>query len=718
MKAHMLDPEGLEPVPLGYTLVDNEVLFLRQATSEQLLVRGARLCTWAEGFFRARGLAFHYVRPIIDELRGVCPELTEGQAREIVKQLGPGSVDKLPRPLTTSAVLQQLYPAPLWRIGPSLSHVAEWLTWLYQADPPDHLWPLLKHTGRQWQETCEQTEQEFYGAANKEQADRLLERWIGGDGVTTFQAEIPSDLADRVVSRWQARIIQSRGEHFSYLITQKIPALLKERAAAGAANYYHANPGNLTPAKLHELSGYLNNQDRHGLYRILPPAAPAPLPARPEEILDWFCQSYFPYRQWQHDHATGAELREPVLQSALQFACWYLDHYPDALVGGELQSWLSMKRMAELSQQKESVTLVIVLDGLHAGDAACLLRRIEVQVPRLTTTGNDLLFSAVPTVTEFCKPSLFAAVPPRLAGEVPVVGQVISDKQLPAGKLAEADTGELVLWRVEEPDKTYHWRNSSESLLREIEGKLDTVVRNLQTIVEQVPDRVLLQLVVTTDHGRLLARSQREVPVPAGMTSHGRAAWGACPLPFDENSYIIKDNVAYLESYSYGLNQDAAVVLDEAAYETNDQRGGSELYPHGGLFPEEVIVPWLTFVRDAKEPQLEISISGSGTARKEGTLDIHVVNSDNRLVRVQQVALQMAASSRTLEVDWMVLPQSEQHFIHKLDDWPSADDVAPATLKGNIKVSLNNQLHFYVPAKVELQSEDMYRRDNILEDLF
>lgn len=717
IKEHLLDPDSLASLPTGYTVVDSEVLFLQQGGGRQpLLVRGARLCAWAESFFRGRGQSFRYVRPVVEELRGACPELTEAQAREIVEQLGPDGLEKLAQPMTCQQVLQQLYTTSLWQDAPSTKHVAEWLVWLYQADPPDYIQPLLKQMGREWQERLNQSEQEFYSVTSKEEAGQCIERWLEGSESISFPAAIPPAIVERVVFRWQSQIVQSRGDHFAYLVKQKIPALLKEKAADGTASYYRANPTALTPQKLDELSYFLSSHELKTLYEILPPQPPEPLPSSPVGVLEWFRKSYFPYREWQNGHATSGEVREPVLQAAKQFAGWYLDHYPEALIGQELQQWLSMKRMVELTQQESVVTLVVVLDGLHAGDARDLLRKIEGVVPRLTVTTNDLVFSPLPTITQFCKPSLLAGVPPRLVGEVEEVGQVVPDRQLPIESLKQAAPGDLVLWRVEEPDSTYHRRNSSDSLLREVQGKLDTIARNLYTIVEQVPDHILLQLVVTTDHGRLLARSERTTSVPPGMESHGRAAWGRSPISFNGHSHVIEDDVAYLEAYSFGLDHDVAIVLDESAFQTNDQRGGSELYPHGGLFPEEVILPWLAFARDVKEPQLEIFISGAGTARKQGALQVHVVNMDNRLVYIRQVTLQFALTSQSIGVNWAVWPQSDDQFVYELDPWPSAEDVR--AVKAEVKVGLNNQLTFDMPAKVELQSEDMYRRDNILEDLF
>lgn len=723
MKEYLLDPDGMSPLPAGYILVDSEVAFLQLATEPQpLLVRGVRLCNWAESFFRGRGQPFRFTRSLLDELRDTCSDLTEEQARAVLEQFEPGQREKLDRPLTGRAVLQQLYPMSFWQGLPSTRHVAEWLVWLYQEDPPACLQPLLRQAGRQWQEKLNQTEQAFYEAASREEAGQLIERWVEGNDPhqysSHFPAEIPQVIGERMIARWQSQIVQSRGGDFGLLARQKLPPLLKEKVAVGAADFYRANPADLTAEKLNELSAFLSSHDLDQLYGILPPKLPRPLPTEPVEILTWFRDSYFPYREWQRNYTTDIEALQPILQVAREFAEWYLHCYPGALVGQELQRWLSYRRILDLDPQAEMVTLVVVLDGLHAGDARDLRRKIEASIPRLTPTSNDddLAFAPLPTITEFCKPALFAGVPPRLADEVGTVGQVIADRHSPVGKLKAANPGELFLWRVEEPDATYHRRNSSYSLLREVHGELDAITQKIRDVVEKVPEPVLLQVAVVTDHGRLLARSERQVPVPLGMESHGRAAWGPSPVPLDGRAFVIQDNVAYLEADSFGLPQDAAIVLDESAFRTNDDRSGSELFPHGGLFPEEVVIPWMTFARDVKEPQLVASISGSGTARKQGVLQVRVVNTDSRVVIVQGIALQFGGEWRVLPVKWPVPPQSEQQSSFDLSPWPSAEELM--LTEAQLKVVLSNRLVFDISADIALQSEDIYRRENILEDLF
>src|SRR5690606_27544667 len=105
------------------------------------------------------------------------------------------------------------------------------------------------------------------------------------------------------------------------------------------------------------------------------------------------------------------------------------------------------------------------------------------------------------------------------------------------------------------------------------------------------------------------------------------------------------------------------------AFQTNDQRGGNELYPHGGLFPEEVIVPWLGYARVVKQPKLDITITGAGTARQKGVLDVHVVNLDLRSVKVQLIALQLARGSQIIETNLDLAPQSDNQYSFDFEPW-------------------------------------------------
>lgn len=146
-------------------------------------------------------------------------------------------------------------------------------------------------------------------------------------------------------------------------------------------------------------------------------------------------------------------------------------------------------------------------------------------------------------------------------------------------------------------------------------------MKKISDIVNAVPAEIPLKIVITTDHGRLLARSTRRKSIPAGMIGHGRAAWGVSGRQFEQTGYFIEDNVVYLHGERFGLPNDAALCLNDDSFYTNDGKTGVEFYPHGGVYPEEVIIPWLVFAvwRNLRCSSLFI---GSGEARKRSYLSV------------------------------------------------------------------------------------------------
>ena len=181
------------------------------------------------------------------------------------------------------------------------------------------------------------------------------------------------------------------------------------------------------------------------------------------------------------------------------------------------------------------------------------------------------------------------------------------------------------------------------------------------------------------------------------------------------NGYCIEDNIAYLHHSSFGLPADTAVLLDESAFTTKDGKGGSEQFPHGGLFPEEIIIPWLVYERDFVAPVLDIVISGQGQAGKPGAFEISVINSSD--VGITLLSVEFAATDyrQALRLDWQVAAGSAHKQSASLANWPSQQQVK--SMKATVYTRLNNGLAFEFVAKLELQSEEMYQREDILEGL-
>lgn len=719
-----LDRDGNAPVPDGYILVTTEIDFLRVATENRPLhIRGDRLCSWAEAFFNARDIRYQVTPSYLKELRSLLPALSSAQISALIDLLGP-KLETLPRPLDINSLVNAVAPHSLWYESPSLQHLASWLLWL--ADDQDNIEiisPLIESKITRWQTEDLPFDSQLYSIRSKEAACESLCAWLGifdrdiFSIKEEFPLEVPVSYQEKARQVWRERIIETKGNEFSVIANQRIPFSLKGIAANEAYEYYLYHPNDLDSVQLEGLIPYLRSKQISKLRTVLPPAIPSELPNDPDAVIEWYLQEYLPYREWQSS-SPSEEGKRAINQSARQFELWYLETYPRGLNGSSLHRHLSFNKINQIECPENCLTLVIILDGMHVIDSRILLQNVRSQTQRISITSEDYVYAPIPTVTRFAKEALLKGVPPDRAQEYEPIGMILPEKYSPAQRLSNAEDGKIYIWRVMEPDNTYHHKNNSENLLHDVEGRLAAEALKIKEIVETIPDDRILQIILTTDHGRLLSETLKTVNVPSNMESHGRAAWGKSPVPFEDGPYCVQDDVAYLMGESYGMLSDIALPMDESAFKDNSDRTGSELFPHGGIYPEEVILPWIVLARDLAQPDAIITITGNGRARREGNFKVVVNNkSDIELALVEiRVSLRMGTVI-PLKFDFHIPPRSQERKEIPYEGWPSPGDLQ--NVKTVARVRLPNQMVFEYPVEATITSEDIYIRpkDNILEDM-
>lgn len=720
---NLLDRHGDEIVPDGYVLVETEVAFLRHALDRQpLFVRGADLCDWAETFYRGRKVAYQEFMSLTRELTLVCPELTGEDARTIYATL-KHRYDDLPRPLTPRQLLKMLHPQRLWDDYPSKQHGATWLLWVASAKNLPAEQALLKAVAEEWEREAPADVSELYRYSTAKEAEKALLQWLGvyespetlqlGD----FPEEVPSSLIQKARSIWNREIIETNGQSLVDILRRCSTRSMKLIAVDVATSFFKQNPKHLTGDLCNAMSSYLTERQQQELSQFVPPAIPDALPAEPQGVLEWYRNQYLRYRLWQSKYGAEQE-RKIVLSLSQSFIDWYLAEYPRALMGSSLARHLSFNRSAALASERgEYVSFVVLLDGLHVSDAGHILRHLQNRAERLSIVEEAMAFTALPTVTEFCKDALLKGAPPVNALDHSSLGDgIIPEKGSPSEILKGAQRGQLYLWRVQEPDATYHSRNTFATLERDIESRLDAVAKKIIDVVNEVPTEIPLRIVVTTDHGRLLAKSNRTMPVPNGMTTHGRAAWGSTTKMYPSAGYLVERNVVYLDADKFALPNDAAVVLNEDAFHTNDDRTGSEWYPHGGLYPEEVIVPWLVYVRDLELPTVKVRLSGHGTAGTNGDISVSVDNLGDTVIYLAKIVLRSRAGVYWQSpLDRVCAPKYKSDHSTNLDPWPTQKDAKESS--GTVSFRLLDGRTFEVEATVQIKSDEMYTQENILEGL-
>ena len=710
----VLDPHGDNSTEPGLLAVRDEVDFLRHAVDEGgLFVQGSALCDWAAEVAKARGWLTSWCTSPGAELQSVCPALTTEQASALVFKLG--GLHTFKRPLSVVDLAVSKWP----ELDPCGKTEAEqawsWLLWRAQAElgPEEEI--LIVRFG----DACETDDypvlRNVYAASDPEQAWKLIKEWSACEHSVLPWPPLPTDelsewTKQRLTTEWRLRAVETRGDFFRHLVEGGARRPILKASASVACVYYRQNPHDINLEALRLTKPYLPFQDWQSLQALLPAKDPGPHPTDASAVSRWFVDAYLPFRLCGSD--TPAHL-DRIRSLGREFGLWYLSLYSNARVGGAGAQFLSWSRTAELARRSGSINLLIVLDGLGYLDAQQLIGFLSAETSRLSLDDLDVLFAPLPTVTCFAKPALMAGVTPVQALEEKEIGSLEKRDPAVVTALNSADEGEVVIWSVLEPDTTYHKSLDVQTLRYEVAGHLRSLAQRISHIIQEVNESQKLRLFITTDHGRLLSQSQRVHAAPPSMKAHGRAAWGPSSVPFDRDGLYIDGALAFIDADRFGISTSAAVVLSDEAFLTSDGKTGSESFAHGGVFPEEVLIPWIELTRDRGPLSLSTSLAGRGVAGATGHLELVVKNPTD--VHIQVVQLCLPSVNTRIDMSLTVGPLKQARFEHALANWPQRKELA--TMEATMVFVLptgERQSQRLVP---DFSVEEMYSRDTILDDL-
>ena len=722
MQSIIFDPNSDTITPDGFTIIDTEVEFLKFATSgKSLFIRGHRLCGWAQAFFDSRRISYSEISSPAKCLHENFIELTDDGIRYICTFLG--SKVNLLETYSAQEILNLSFPAPIWNVIPSVKHAAEWLLWLDNEEVNESFLPLIKAVTTDWKQASPDLE-EIYAAVDCQTARNTLLKWLGAqitpfiERFGPFPISVPDKWVHILDNSWRKEIIRTNGLFLREFIKTPLDWQFKQMVAVATLDYFENHPDSehFSSQIYDQISRFVSGSDDARLRKIKPIKPPTKIPEDPESVIKWFTTEYLPFREWQY--VTNAEGFYPqVLDIGRKFALWYLDFYPKALISKKDLSFFKSKHLHD--QGVDHINVLIILDGLHAIDAKYILEvLLKTSVPqRLELTQNSFCFAPLPTVTDFAKGALVHGVQPAFMKEFKLLGFDVSEQQTPVPQLLKSKPGDLLIWRIQDPDRTYHTKNKSSMLKKEIEGQLSTIAQKIVDVANSIPTAVPLKIIVTTDHGRFLGVSKRNVDVPENMQAHGRAAWGKTDITFDKTGYQIKDDLVYLSKDRFGLqSDDAAVILTDSAF-INDAYP-QEICTHGGLFPEEVVIPWMVFERNVEKPELDVTISGEGRANQPGEATITVLNPS--IVDISLIKLELDFGGENcfvfdLSLDVAGLDQGKSGL--DIMSWPSSEQIA--LCKAVAVVRMPDGEEFIIKPSIDkMKVVELYTRDkSLLEGL-
>jgi hypothetical protein len=729
MRRLYLDRKSDCEPPAGAVVVDSENGFLDAWDGDgDLVVRGATLCRWAGKVWRGRGWPVIALMSPVEELADCAVEAEEGQLAQFFEDHSR-KLSGISRPFRLQTVLETIYPDSLWRTYPSLEHAARWLVWLDENDPQTTVLPLLRTQAMLWRATAKGVEAVLYDAYDAPKAREMLAEWLGyGDAppandFPSFPLDVPSKYLTKAKRRWTARIVQSQGRYVQDLVQGRLPRCVREAAAKMTFDYYESHQRDLTQEMIQLLADYLSPETTDVLRSWLPPPTPGAFPSDPSRLRRWFREEYLPYRRWclYSEDAVGLQKADAL---AREFASWYLTYYPSAVAGGN-QNLAFVRSGRTRSQARNGVTLLVVADGLCMTDAEALVREIVSREQRLTVSASDLLFSPIPTITKTSKMALIHGCTPRDAADMDTVtmaagGRFVGENQDIAAALRDASEGSFYVWSNLEPDRTYHKHADKQALLDKVAGTLRTLADRIVKVAAAVPAHLRLRILVTTDHGRYLGRSMRTVSAPAGMEPHQRAALGGATKTLPEDGYLIESGGAHalLDGRRFAISdsEDCAVVLSGDCFLTSDGKAGAELFPHGGLYPEEVLIPWFEVDRDAEPPNVVCKATGSGREGRKGEVTLLFTNAGLVDVTLLSAEFQFRGKPKVQILFNEALARQHQMTVKgSIDDWPTPSDLRVAVGVARLRLPVGDEVDVVI--ELDLKSEGFQERLDILGDL-
>jgi hypothetical protein len=718
----VLDRNREAPIPDGYEIIESEVQFLLHANDKMpLIIRGQQLCDWAQNYYDGRNITYNEI--VLPKVRLVdsFPGLTSEQAQYICELLEK-KISTLQN-FSANEILFTCFPIPLWEGLPSLKHSAEWLLWLDETNPNIAFTPVLRTITTDWKNACPEASSQ-YDILDPLAARESLQKWLGAK-ITPFIKQfgqfpvtIPEKWTLDLQKTWNMEIIKTNGSFLLEIIKIPIEWRFKQFVALRTLEFFekHTDSELFTNGIYDALTRLLSGNDLFRLRLIKPIPEPAKVPDKPKFVISWFTQEYLPFREWQIA-TKSEELPARVLEFGKEFAFWYLDFYPKALFSKKYLSFFKSKDLRDLDSKH--VNLLIILDGLHAIDAKYLLANLLKFVGRnhLVMTENDYCFAPLPTVTDFSKGALVHGVQPTFMKEFALLGEDVSEYQTPVPKLQEAKPGSLLMWRIQDPDHTYHAKNKSSMLRKDVEGSLLTIAAKILDVVNNVSVTQPLRIIITTDHGRFLGTSKRDVDIPANMEAHGRAAWGKTDIEYNETGYKIENDLVFLSKDRFGLmSDDAAVILTDHAFRSEKQ--GKEISPHGGLFPEEVIIPWMVFERNISRPEIEINIDGKGQANQSGSVKVTIINPSSIDFFIPIIEFIFSDEDKyVINVNQEIPGLDKRVFEINIPVWPSSEQITKGSARAIIQLPEGDEYTSEINLS-GLQVTELYTRDkSLLEGL-
>lgn len=640
MSKIILDSTALYKPLDNYIVISTEVEFITYFTLENdaYWLKGKRLCDWAKEYLRV----WNKLDLIREEKQNPRLKLEaifkpfsipnnwdDQYILKIITQLDQYNIqNKIESFLADLTKTNQEF----WLTNElSIKHLAQWLSIIIPQEYKIFTEIWLDHLINNNQNDLIN----YYKIENKEQ---LLKSWLGLTSdvniineLGAYPLDIPAFCLAEFRQFWQEKIYQSKGKLLAQLI---LPQQTGNQIIADVAyEILLNNPSWLSQEIIIKISYYLTSQQTSNLQDKLPPKQPLPLPidATPQSALTWATESYLPFRKWETTINITPKEEQISEKLADSFVHWLVKYYPELKLDNVEQSLLNYNVTAQVQKlAQENIIIWVVVDGLGWLDHQELINILTKDEQLKLERDITPRFSILPTKTEYAKWSLYAQLLPEDSSWKPNAKEGFSyiesgkrytdhNKHLLTQDLQE-NKFNIYCWDTDQLDELYHQEKDWKTLYKvERINRLQGIARNIKHILDEYNHPENLKIIIASDHGQIMGKTEKLTNCPEELQSKGRMAIGKTNDP----RFIV------LDAKRFGLPYDISIVKNSDCITAFNYTKDQEIIgSHGGLFPEEVVVGFSVLSKTVKRQVIFVTCTGEGTAKSAGKLTIKITNSN------------------------------------------------------------------------------------------
>ena len=384
---------------------------------------------------------------------------------------------------------------------------------------------------------------------------------------------------------------------------------------------------------------------------------------------------------------------------AASFEEWILKHYPDLTTEKAANSWLNYNvgyHAEELCLQ--GPVFWVVVDGLGWLDHQALLSLLTEQNQLQLERGLKPRFSILSTKTEYAKWSLYSQRRPNHESWKPDAGEGFkaNDFLMQNGKRytdndvvkkrlqkdLQSGNQQLYCWDTDRFDKLFHDEVDWEELYTvKRPRELRAIAEDILRFVDMHPQKETLRVVIASDHGQLMGKSNKLPSLSEDLEMKGRMAIGKADHP----------QLAVLDKERFDLPHDISIIRGPDSFSSFSYADDKSIVGcHGGLYPEEVVIGFSVLTRSVKRLPVIVKCSGSGRPGEADILKVEINNPNTvAIADLKLIINQLDNLQQGTELVGTVGPKATQTFNIEIPNWPEL----PPSHNGNALL-LKGKLEF------------------------